>query len=113
MEPQSREGLGVAIEKLRRLAAKHAVERGHALLAVEQQLHHAGGQWTISAMRGTSGFGGPYKKPAHGVPTVEGIKKSAHLLAIPDVAALELGQCHVPVVDVVEDGGYFHGKMKL
>ena len=40
MEPQTREGLCVAVEELRRLAPHDAIERRHALLAVEQQLHH-------------------------------------------------------------------------
>ena len=41
VEPQPGEGLGVAVEELGRLAAHDAVERGHALLAVEQQLDDA------------------------------------------------------------------------
>ena len=40
---------------------------------------------------------------------VEGIKQPPHLVAIPDVAPLELGQGHVAAVDMVEDGGDLHG----
>jgi hypothetical protein len=43
MEAEPGEGLGVAIEELGRLAPHHAIEGGHALLAIEQQLHHTSG----------------------------------------------------------------------
>jgi hypothetical protein len=52
VEPQAGERLRVTFEELRRLAARHAVERGHPLLPVEQQLHDAGGQGAIATMGG-------------------------------------------------------------
>jgi hypothetical protein len=35
------------------------------------------------------------------------------LVAVPHIAALELGQSHVATVDVVEDGGDFHKGLVL
>jgi hypothetical protein len=40
---------------------------------------------------------------------VEGIEQAWDLVTVPDVAPLELRQGHVAAVDVVEDGGDFHG----
>jgi hypothetical protein len=40
--------------------------------------------------------------------TLDRIEKSAHLVAIPHSAALDLWQGHVSAVDVVEDGGDLH-----
>jgi hypothetical protein len=40
---------------------------------------------------------------------VEGIEQTPHLASIPDIAPLELRQGHIGAVDVVEDGGDFHG----
>jgi|694.fasta_scaffold00811_24 hypothetical protein len=50
---------------------------------------------------------GPNQQTSDGMAHVEGIKQPTHLVAIPDVAPLELGQGHVAAVDVVEDGGDF------
>ena len=108
MEAEPGEGLGVAIEELRRLAAHHAIEGGHALLAIEQELHHASGQLAIAAMGGGLRLRGPDQQAADRMALVERIEQPAHLVAIPDVAPLELGQGHVAAVDVVEDGGDLH-----
>ena len=113
MEAQPGEGLGVSIEELRRLAAHHAVERGHALLTIQQELHHAGGQRAITAMRRRLGFGGPNEQATHRTAKVERREQLADLVAVPDIAALELGQGHVAAVDVVEDGGDFHNSLVL
>jgi hypothetical protein len=51
----------------------------------------------------------PVQQTADGMALVEGIKQPAHLVAIQHVTPLELGQGHVTSVDVVEDGGDFHG----
>src|SRR5690606_35626107 len=50
VEAQVREGFGVAIEEAWRLAADHAVERGDALLTVEQELHDSGCKFAASAV---------------------------------------------------------------
>ena len=113
MEAQPGECLGVAIEELRRPSAHHAVERGHSLLAVEQQLHDAGRERTVAAMRRRLRFRGPDQQAAHRMAPVERIEQPADLVAVPDVAALELGQRHVPAVDVVEDGGDLHTRRVL
>ena len=39
---------------------------------------------------------------------VERIEQAPDLIAVPHVAPLELGQRHVPVVDVIEDSGNLH-----
>ena len=108
MEVKPGERLGVAVEELRRLAAHDAVEGRHPLLAVEQQLHHARRELAIAAMGGGLRLRGPDEQAADGVALVERIHQPAHLVAIPDVAPLELGQGHVAAVDVVEDGGDLH-----
>lgn len=60
-------------------------------------------------MGGGQGFGGPNQQTAERMALVERIKQPVHLVAIPDVAPLELRQGHVAAVDVVEDGGDLHG----
>jgi hypothetical protein len=42
------------------------------------------------------------------MPSVKRVEESAHLVAVPDIAALELREGHVATVDVVEDRGDFH-----
>jgi hypothetical protein len=44
------------------------------LLAIEQELDHAGGKDPFTPMRGGLGFGGPHKQSAHRMATVEGIE---------------------------------------
>ena len=62
----------------------------------------------ITAMGGGQRLRGPHQQTPNGMALVEGIKQPPHLIAIPDVAPLELGQGHVAAVDVVEDGGDLH-----
>ncbi|MCU0990925.1 MAG: hypothetical protein MUE63_15490 [Xanthomonadales bacterium] len=107
MEVQAGEGLRVAIEEAWRLAADHAVERCHALLPVEQQLHDARRQRAFAAARGGLAFGGPNQQAAHRV-AVQRFEQPAHLVAVPRIAALELGQRHVPAVDVIQDRRDLH-----
>ena len=51
---------------------------------------------------------GPNQQATNGMPLVKGVEQPTHLVAIPDVAPLELGQGHVAAVDVVEDDGDLH-----
>lgn len=113
VEAEPGEGLGVAVEELRRAAADDAVERRHALLAVEEQLDDTGGEWPVAAMGRRPRLGGPHEQPADGMAAIEGVEQTADLVAVPDVAALELREGHVAAVDVVEDGGEFHGQASL
>lgn len=53
---------------------------------------------------------GPRQPTDVEVPLGERTARPAHLVAIPDVTPLELGQGHVATVDVDEDGGDFHGR---
>jgi len=91
VETQAGERLGITIEKLRRLAARHAVNGGHALLTIEQQLNNPPRQRSVTAMGSGLGFGGPDEQPADRVTTIEGIEQTAHLIAVPDITALEFG----------------------
>ena len=50
----------------------------------------------------------PERDPAYRVPPVKRIEQPPDLVAVPHIAALELGQCHMTVVDVIKDGGDFH-----
>ena len=104
MESQPREGLGIAVEKLRRATANDAVERRHSLLAVKEQLHDPSRKGALAPVVCRTGFSGPDEQPSDGMAAVEGVKKSADLVAVPDVASLKLRQRHVAAVDVVEDG---------
>jgi hypothetical protein len=113
MKPQASERLGVAIEELERLPAHDAVDRGHALLAVEEQLDHTGGERPVAAMRGGLGLRGPHEQAAHGAAQVERGEELADLVAVPDEAALEFRKGHVTAVDVVEDGGDLHTRRIL
>jgi hypothetical protein len=94
----------VAVEKLWWLPSHYTVERGDALLAVEQQLHNSGRQLAVAPMVGCPRLRGPNKQTAHWVPPIERAKQGAHLVAVPHIAALKLGQGHVPAVNMVEDG---------
>ena len=71
MEPEPGERLGVPVEKLWRLATHHAVQRRHALLAVQQEFHHAGGERPFTTVHGRFGFGGPHEQAAHRAAQVE------------------------------------------
>lgn len=51
---------------------------------------------------------GPNQQATNGTELVKGVEQPAHLVAIPDVAPLELRQGHVAAVHVVEDGGDLH-----
>ena len=62
VEAQPREGLSVAVEERRRSAAGDAVERGHALLAVQDELHDPSGQRVLAAVLRVPRLGRPDKK---------------------------------------------------
>src|SRR6266536_5019549 len=59
-------------------------------------------------MDGGFGFSGPHQQTANRMTAIEGTEQAAHLIAVPDIAALKLGQSHMPAVDMVEDRGDFH-----
>jgi hypothetical protein len=108
VEAQSGEGVGVAVEELGRPAARHAVERGHALLTVEQELDDAGCERCVAAMGGGHGLGGPHQQPTDRMAAVERVEQPPDLVAVPDIAALELRQRHVAVVDMIENRRNLH-----
>ena len=113
VEAQRRERLRIAIEEPGRLAAHHAVERRHSLLTVQQQLHHARRQRAVAAMDCGLRLRRPDQQAPDRMAAVERVEEPAHLVAVPDVAALELGQRHVPAVDVVEHSGDLHTRRVL
>ena len=83
------------------------------LLPVEGQFHDARGERPVAPVGGRPRLGGPHEQAADGMAAIERIEKPAHLVAVPDVAPLELGEGHVPAIDVVEDGGDFHVRESL
>ena len=60
-------------------------------------------------MGGGLGLCHPDQQSTDRVALVEGSEQTPHLVTVPDVPPLELRQGHVAAVDVVEDGGDFHG----
>ena len=108
VEVQPGECLGVAVEEPGRPAADDAVERGDPLLAVEQELDDAGGERPVAAGVGVLGPGRPDQQAADRVLAVEREHEAADLVAVPDVAALELGQGHAAQVDLAQDGVDLH-----
>jgi len=108
VEIQAREGLSVAVKKLRWLAADQAVERRDPLLAVEQELDAAGLEGLVPPSVGILRLRRPYQQAAHRMLPVERVHQPANLLAVPDIAPLELGQGHRSEVDLVEDGLDLH-----
>ncbi len=71
VEPQPAKRFGIAVEKFRGLAAHHTIQRGDTLLSIEQELHYASGQWSITTGRGSAGIGGPDKQAADWTTKVE------------------------------------------
>ena len=55
----------------------------------------------------------PDQQAADRMAAVKRIEEPAHLVAVPDVPTLKLGQRHVPAVDVVEDRGDLHTRQVL
>ena len=74
VKPEPAKGLRVAVEEFRRVPAHNAVERRHALLAIEQQLHDAGRQRPIAPMRRGLRFRRPNQQAAYGMPAIERIE---------------------------------------
>ena len=50
----------------------------------------------------------PDKEATDWVSPVHAVQETSHLVSVPDIAPLELGQGHRAVVDVVEDGRNLH-----
>src|ERR1019366_1493571 len=90
------------------MPAHHAIERRHALLAVEQELHYAGRERSIAPMRSRLGFRRPDQQTADRMPAIKRIEQAADLIAVPDIAPLKFGQGHMAAVDVVEDRRDLH-----
>jgi hypothetical protein len=102
VEPQVAERLRVALEEGGRRAADDAVQRGDALLAVQQQRTGAARR-RRTTHRLARGVGLPHQQRADRVTLVQRAHQAAHLIAVPDVAALELGQEHRSGVNLIED----------
>ena len=113
VEVQPGERLRVAVEELRRPAANDAVERGHPLLPVEQQLDHAGRDRTVAARVRVLRARGPDQEAADRIAPVKRLHQRAHLVAVPDVAALELGERDAAEVDLGENVADFHAECRF
>src|SRR5687768_15609566 len=101
MEPKARKCLGISVKKLWWPSTHDAIERGHSLLPVKQQLDYAGRKGRAATMRRGLRFRRPYQQSAHRVASVKRVEQAAHLIPVPNVAALKLRQGHVPAVDVI------------
>lgn len=113
IEPQTRKGLDIAVKELGWRSSDHAVQSRHPLLPVEHELHDASRQWTVASVRGRVGLSRPHEQTADRMPAVERVEEPADLVTVSDVAALELGQSHVPAVGVVENRGDLHGVVSV
>jgi hypothetical protein len=74
MEAEPCESLSIAIKELGSLAAHHAIQGGHALLAIEQQLHHTSGQLAITAMGSGLRLCGPDQQATNGMALIKRIE---------------------------------------
>lgn len=103
VEVQAGEDLGVALEEPGRDAPDDAVEGGDALLAVEEEPGRAPRRRrpTSASDGGRAGRRHPHQQAAHRVLAVQRGHEAADLLAVPDVAPLELGQGHIRAVYLV------------
>ena len=96
----------VALEERWLLATHDAVERRHALLAVENEVDDTLPDDLLALDIRVFHGSLPQKHRAHRIALVQRRHEFAHLRAVPHVAALELRHRIVARVDAVEDVGY-------
>ena len=108
VEAQVGEGPRIALEESGRLAAHKAVERGDALLAVQQQLDKARRQVLLAARGRRARWHRPDEQAADRIAMVQRLHKSPDLIAVPHEAALELRQHDNAGIDLVKDWADFH-----
>src|SRR5690606_30065717 len=89
-------------KKAGRFAAHDSVQGCDALLAVEKQQTDAT-VGSASPYRRHVRLGLPQQEATDRIPLVERAHDTAHLIAVPHVAALYLGQEHRPVVDLIQE----------
>ena len=103
-------GLGIEVEieeqrfsfvEPRRFALEQHVERGQALLSVEEQQGVAVARRLAVAYRRRL-VGAPDQQMAGRMLSIERLDQPAHLIAVPDVAALELRQQNLTATDLIQ-----------
>jgi len=62
----------------------------------------------ITPGSGTFRPGNPYQQAANGIPAIKGLHQAAHLVPVPDISPLKLGESNTAQVDLVQNGGDFH-----
>src|SRR5262249_40096081 len=90
IEAKASKRLRIAVEETRRATANDAVERGDTLLSIEEQIDTTRRDRAIAPCIGILGACLPDEEAANGMPLVERGHEAAHLVAVPDIAALEL-----------------------
>ena len=106
VEHEVGEGTPVALEEGWFLATHDAVERRHALLAVENEVDDTLPDDLLTLDVRVFHGSLPQEHRAHRIALVQRRHEFAHLCAVPHVAALELRHRVVARVDAVEDVGY-------
>ena len=92
----------LALVEAGRLASEQHVERRQPLLAVEQHQRVAVAGPRPAAAGQRRLVGAPHQQMPGGVLAVERTREAAHLVLVPDVAALELGQQDLVAADLVQ-----------
>lgn len=96
------------VEECRRLSPDDPVERRDSLLPVQQEAHNTRGKLLVSPVAGAVRPSSPDQQATDWVTAVQRVHERTYLVAVPDVAPLELRQRHVTAIDMVEDGRYLH-----
>ena len=84
VEPEIRERLCVSIEEARGFSPDHTIERGDALLAVQEKLDDPWRKLAVAAMRGCGRVRRPYQKAPDRMPAIQRLEKSSNLFSSPD-----------------------------
>ena len=113
VEPQPGERLLIALEEGGGPSAGDAVQGGDPLLAVEDQHPEGRGCRGLAADQRAVGLSLPGEQAANRVAEVQGPHEPTDLVAVPHVAALELGQQHASRVDLIKNGGQLGHDLSL
>ena len=96
----------IAVHEFWGLAANDAVEGGDTLLPIKEEFNSPGAEGAVAfgEVANLLCFGFPNEEAADGVPSVEGSHQIPNLIAVPNVAPLELRKGNAAHVDLVKNG---------
>src|SRR5262249_36771379 len=103
VEMQAGEGLLVALEERWRLATGDPIQRGDPLLPVQYQHPDSRSPDHLPPPRCAIGLDLPDQQTANRIVTVEEPHEATDLVAVPDIAPLELRQQDAPKVDLKQN----------